>query len=73
MVRCKSCGAELLFAKTAHGKMAPFDAKPVTITVIVVTPNESGHHTGPQVTGHVSHFATCPHADHWRKDKAASS
>ena len=58
MAKCRSCGAEIVWVKTLQGKNMPIDAE---------TDDGSGlfdHNV------HVSHFATCPDAPSWRRDKA---
>jgi hypothetical protein len=67
--RCKSCGAHVVWAKTASGKSMPVDA----------TPNDAGNLVldGDRVQvvksiaddrpRHTSHFVTCPQSDRWRK------
>ena len=53
MPKCKGCGADITWIKTAKGKNTPIDTKEITIYV-----------TGTQsiVKGHQSHWATCPKA-----------
>ena len=50
MPKCKGCNADILFIKTAKGKVTPVDAKEITIYV-----------TGTQsiVRGHQPHSETC--------------
>lgn len=55
---CKSCGAEIVWLKTAIGKSMPVD-------VDTVTNGEKTFNHGK----HVSHFATCPQANKHRKPK----
>ena len=58
--RCHSCGAAILWIKSAKsGKGIPVN----TTRVQVVTPE------GKVVGGFVSHFATCPQAGQHRKEK----
>lgn len=72
---CRSCGAPIVWALTEQGKRMPLDA---LVTTVMAMFNESGPITVAniatadeiswrQVKGHVSHFATCPQADRWRK------
>lgn len=72
---CRSCGAEIRWAKTTGGKPIPVDPEPA----------ENGNLALETVRGelmafpaslfvepdelHVSHFATCPNADEHRKPK----
>jgi hypothetical protein len=65
--RCRSCGAPIIWAKTARGSPIPLDASPGPQPnlapnadgAMVVVPPGSGQHT--------SHFATCPNAAAHRK------
>lgn len=69
---CRSCGAFILFAFTAKGNRIPLDYEPVAggnvrlvekgpiYEALVVTPD-------PDEVLYVSHFATCPDSDQWRK------
>jgi hypothetical protein len=57
-IRCKGCGAEILWVKSEKGKMIPIDKK-----VKLVFYKEVGRF----IQGHESHFATCPKADSFRK------
>lgn len=57
---CRSCGREIIWAKTETGRNAPFDARPITVYVV----NAAG--IAQPLRGRVSHFATCPHADRHR-------
>lgn len=77
MSKCKSCGAEIKWILTQSGKKMPVDAKPVPYradpggSLSLVTMNgrvergvldlDSDKH------GYVSHFATCPAADSFRR------
>jgi hypothetical protein len=54
---CKLCGAPLVWIVTPAGKRMPCDAARVTIVT----------EDGRVVSGHVSHFATCPRADEARR------
>lgn len=58
-VECKGCGFQIVWVKTKAGKNMPCDPE----LVKVVTED------GDVVTGRVSHFATCPNADDFRKPK----
>ena len=78
MSKCKSCGAEIIWIKTASGKMMPCNTRKIGYRntdskgdVTLVTPD------GKIVTGTIdlssdtygyeSHFATCPAASRFRK------
>lgn len=82
ITHCRACGAEIMFIKTFAGKSIPVDAeskyyiKDNRGKQKIVTPNgevisaeltdESEKATG---IGYVSHFATCPEADQFRKKR----
>ncbi len=57
---CKGCGREIRWEKTHAGKNHPFDAKPT----LVLVPGDGAF---VAVSGHVSHFATCPNAKEFSK------
>ncbi len=65
---CRSCGREIVWKKTQHGKAVPLDPKALVFSVvgdIAVKPT-------PGVLGEtfmVSHFATCPDANKWSGHK----
>lgn len=71
---CKTCGAAIIWAKTAKGARTPLDAKPVRVAELVEDP-ETGKEIvqdglfviGGAHTGHVSHWATCPQAKEHRR------
>ncbi len=62
MPRCKSCGANILWIRTAQFKKMPLDAKPVTGYRLV-----GGQAEFEKI--HTPHFATCPNAKKHRKKK----
>lgn len=67
MSKCRSCNAEIIWIETKSGKMMPCDPTPLADGEGVlgkVVDDGSG-------TLYISHFATCPEADSWRKPSAA--
>jgi hypothetical protein len=54
---CKSCGAQIVWMKTATGKNMPVDAESVE------KGDEQFDHTR-----HTSHFSTCPNAKQHRRN-----
>ena len=80
MSRCKSCTAEVFWARTASGKLIPIDAEPVeggnvhvvtrrvdgTPATVRVAKEELVH---PGYDTYVSHFATCPSANEHRSKR----
>lgn len=61
--RCRSCGAEIVWAKTEKGANAPFDLK-LTSGQYTIDAAGVAHH----VRTRVSHWATCPSPNQHRKD-----
>jgi len=55
---CRSCGAPIVFLKTASGKWMPVNAETIT----------PGDEQFEPRSGHVSHFSDCSAADQWRRD-----
>jgi hypothetical protein len=72
--RCRSGGAEIVWAKTAKGKFMPLDAAPVKGGKLALVEGERMTHivaADPEAEeGYVSHYATCPQAAQWRKAKS---
>lgn len=68
---CKSCGASIFFARTAEGKMMPFDAEPEK-SGWVVNDDRPGDPTCTIEPVYVPHWITCPTAHvHRRTEKPA--
>lgn len=74
--RCRSCHASIIWAKTEGRKMMPVDAEPVEDGNIELTatgnpwPMASPYPPAgfPRADLlYVSHYATCPDAEKWRK------
>lgn len=76
MAACRSCGAEIEWARTEKGKSMPLDADPVKGGNIVVESRVATDHgmapLAKYVTAgegdRVSHFATCPEAKEHRRN-----
>lgn len=78
MSKCKSCGAEIIWIKTASGKMMPYNPQKISYkntfprgNMTLITP-EGKIVTGTidlssDTYGYESHFATCPAASKFRK------
>lgn len=79
--RCRSCRAPILWSKTEGGKRMPLDPEPVdggnvalgvpnrydaegNVIATVLGPLEIEAADEPL---YVTHFATCPDADRWRR------
>ncbi len=82
---CRACGAEIMFIKTTAGKTTPVDAKAVfyipdpkgkNLYVLPDGTTERGWTVPVQgdaaKIGYVSHFATCPEADKFRKPRKST-
>lgn len=78
MSRCRSCGAAIVWARTATRRPMPIDPDPVPhgnvkylrpgiVAVIDRSSIFDQHAEGPW---YVSHFSTCPAADTWRGSRA---
>lgn len=79
--KCRSCGALVLWVKMAPScRWTPLDPVPSATGNIErkrgkvsdrwygrVVPESERHNHGPL---YVSHFATCPQADNWRRPEA---
>jgi hypothetical protein len=59
LTRCRSCQRGIVWLKTESGKNMPVDADTFT---------QGQPHVFNADLGHISHFATCPNADEWRKN-----
>jgi hypothetical protein len=80
--RCRSCGAEIVWARTTLGKAMPLDPEPATegnVQLCMVGGEEIAAVLGSadraaaqleQIPLYVSHFATCPNAALHRKAPA---
>ena len=82
---CRACGRRIIFIKTLKGKTMPCDAEPVKfvpdvagnnkyvladgllINGVIPMPGDTDVHEG-----YVSHFATCPSAESFRKKRKGS-
>lgn len=80
--QCRACGAPILFIKSVAGKSIPVNAEQILYqqkaggSLRIVTPNGevlSGEpEKDPQKAtgiGYISHFASCPCADQFRKQR----
>lgn len=66
--RCRSCGREIVWAETNHGKKVPLDAKGLVFSVLPAPHGLTAVLAEPRVMGErlmISHFATCPQANQW--------
>ena len=65
MPKCKGCGAEIIWTKTANGKVTPIDAKKKKFYINLSTNKFSTQ----ALEGHESHWATCPMAKDFKRRK----
>ncbi len=85
MPKCRGCGAEIVWIRTLGRKSIPCDPELVTYWERknakgkVVTPNGeviscvfSGDPNKATGVGFTTHFATCPVADRFRRDRHAA-
>jgi hypothetical protein len=74
--RCRSCDAEIIWARTVNGKLQPFDAKPTKGTILsAVAPEDAPELAGMEgpfakvVDIWTPHHSTCPQGRSWRRDR----
>lgn len=72
MSTCRSCGRDILWAETQHGKKVPLDTKALVFSVVqdgmkFIAVKPTGGVIGERFL--VSHFATCPEANAWSGHK----
>jgi hypothetical protein len=73
--RCRTCGAEIVWATTEKGKAIPIDATPNLLQGNISLESSADPREGPlakfakkgESGSYVSHFATCPQASEHRK------
>jgi len=67
MAKCKSCGADITFARTPKGKLMPVDSKPEKRVLL-----DGDGHDEPVariVNAYTPHWVTCLNAAQHRKAK----
>lgn len=75
-IKCRACDADIFFAPTAAGKSVPLDAKPVENGNYFLDDGGiarvigKGQFTLVARELYLSHFATCPDAQRFRKKGA---
>lgn len=72
--KCRSCGADIIWAKTPKGKAMPIDAQPnpegkLALHGGIVVTVGSGPQIGFSDERYISHFGTCPNASFHRRTK----
>lgn len=73
IAKCRGCGAEIIWAFTADGHRMPLDAKFEGRFVLDRHKRDDGTLLASARATYLSHFATCPQADKFRKRKAISN
>lgn len=69
-LRCRSCDAPIIFARTTKGARIPLDAEPNPAGNIELRQGIAHVVTGerdPDVQRYMPHHATCPNAADWRQ------
>ena len=68
---CQSCKAEIFFALSHNGRRGPYDVAVVNVKGPTVGWRVEDGVARKQSGGqaHESHFATCPHANQWRRSR----
>lgn len=76
--RCRSCGKFIEWVKTTKGKNMPCDPEvlshdemnngDVLVTLGGHVQRVDRSKSFPSLRGRVSHFATCPNANEWRRE-----
>lgn len=62
MARCKSCQREIRWGKTRRGKAIPLER---VSNVYTLDTDGEAHIVGHKGDVYISHFVTCPKANHW--------
>lgn len=78
-IKCRSCGAQIIFIKTKRGRAIPCDIRPVRFDYEANGPAQIVTEDGDVIRGrisrdgadigYISHFATCPNAAAHRRNK----
>jgi len=85
MAKCKACGAPIVWIEMESGKKMPCDAEQVVYwqdkqgEATIITPNGETiratlipQATDPTGIGYIPHWATCPHATHFKRKDSPS-
>jgi hypothetical protein len=67
--KCKSCGAEIVWAKTQEGKTMPLNARRVRAYRLKELETGEPVAEPSDEPVYISHFLTCPQASQWSKGK----
>ena len=71
MANCRSCGAEIIWAKTGKDKAIPLSVKSKEKRFIFDL--ELGSEVVANVDTYLSHFADCPNAEQHRKSRGPNA
>ncbi len=66
---CKGCGAPIVWAVTEHGKRIPLNKPEKRFLLFAGTDTPHVRDRALMTDTYTSHFATCPKADEFRKEK----
>lgn len=76
-IKCRSCGASIIFILSTKGRRIPCDAQPIKFNYELGGPDKVVTKNGEVLTGkisesgsetgYISHFATCPNANQHRR------
>lgn len=74
IAHCRSCGAEIIWARSVNGVPMPLDAKPVPDGNVILEDGTARVIGGPLEVPpgtklYSAHHATCPDAERWRGRK----
>jgi hypothetical protein len=64
--KCRSCGADIVWAVTPSGARQPLDAKPDKRIALEMS-DDGAPPLARIVNTYTPHHATCPDAERWRK------
>ena len=67
--RCRTCNAEIIFARMPSGRVMPLDAKLLKLFVLEPDGTQGGSPRAKSVDARQSHFASCPNADQHRSQR----
>lgn len=69
IAKCRSCGADIIWARTSSGRNIPVDADPTPDGNVELTGTTVVVHPGPvpDLELRMAHHATCPQAAEWRR------
>lgn len=72
IAKCKGCGADIGWVKMRTGGVMPIDPEPLKV-VVVRKELHSDEAPGSLITAYNTHWASCPKADTFKKEKKSES